>query len=241
VGSSRGFLKADYGQNQLRILAEVATDEVMKERFRKGIDSHARIVTKLFSIPLETMTKEERSKGKAVNFGFAFGMQPEGFIGYAKSEYNVTFPLEEAKKAQQIFSEENPGVHRWQQQHEDAYGAAAKPVETRSVLGRRRMGVWKYTEKLNSGIQSSEADGAKLAMSLLYERRHAYPDVRLVLIVHDEMLVECDLVRAEQAKDFVVACMREGMGAVLKELDPAVDAAVFVDWGVTPAEGKEDG
>jgi DNA polymerase-1 len=232
--SGRVFIKADYSQNQLRILAEVAGDAVMKERFRKGVDSHSRIVTLLFGIPPDEMTKQERNKGKAVNFGFAFGQQPKGFIGYAKSEYNVSFTEEEAKAAQQVFWQENPGIAAWQRQFRDPFGAPPNPVETRSVLGRRRMGVWKYPEKLNSGIQGSEADGAKLAMALMYERRAEAPDVGVVLMIHDELLVSCDVATAERAKAFVVSCMREGMGAVLKELDPAVEAEVFLDWGVTP-------
>jgi DNA polymerase-1 len=237
-GSGRWLIKADYSQNQLRILAEFADDGEMKKRFREDLDSHARIVTLLFGIPPERMTKEERNKGKAVNFGFAFGQQPRGFIGYAKSEYNVTFTYDQAVAAQKVFWKENPGIAVWQKQFRDPYGAVPNPIETRSVLGRRRKGVWKYTEKLSSGIQGSEADGAKLAMALMYERRAEAPGVRLMLMIHDEMLAGCDLARAEEARAFVVGCMREGMGAVLKELDPEVEAEVYLDWGVTPAQAS---
>jgi DNA polymerase I len=109
-------------------------------------------------------------------------------------------------------------------------------IETRTLAGRRRLGVGKFTEKLNTPVQGSGADGLKLALGLLWERRAACPSASPVLVVHDEIVVECDEEDAERAREWMVEAMRDGMAAVLKQVPVEAEAMVARDWSGTPME-----
>jgi DNA polymerase-1 len=106
-------------------------------------------------------------------------------------------------------------------------------VETRTLSGRRRLGVERFTEKLNTPVQGTGADGLKLALGLLHETRNEVPSAMPVLTVHDEIVLECDRQDAERARLWLERCMREGMSELLKRVPVEVEGQVGRDWSMT--------
>jgi DNA polymerase I-like protein with 3'-5' exonuclease and polymerase domains len=93
----------------------------------------------------------------------------------------------------------------------------------------------KLTNRLNAPVQGTAADGLKLALDLLWERRGECPRAVPVLVCHDEVVVECDADKAEEAKEWLVQAMKDGMDAVVNVMGPhipiEVEASVSKTWG----------
>jgi DNA polymerase-1 len=103
-------------------------------------------------------------------------------------------------------------------------------MTTRTLMGRKRFGVEKFTEKLNTPVQGSGADGLKLALGRLWETRDRCPAARPVLAVHDELVLEVPADAAEAAREWLVACMTRGMQTVLRQVPVVVEARVVRDY-----------
>jgi DNA polymerase-1 len=99
------------------------------------------------------------------------------------------------------------------------------------LAGRRRLAVARFTEKLNTPVQGTGADGLKKALALLWERRAECPGVVPVLAVHDEIVVECDAVQAEAAADWLKRAMLDGMAPLVMPVPVAVEVTVAPTWG----------
>ncbi|HYH69232.1 MAG TPA: DNA polymerase, partial [Urbifossiella sp.] len=102
---------------------------------------------------------------------------------------------------------------------------------TRTLAGRRRLGVTRYTEKLNTPIQGSSADGLKRALALLWERRGQCPGAFPVLVVHDEIVVECDADREEEAAVWLRVAMVDGMAPLVSPVPVEVEVSAGPTWG----------
>src|SRR5215210_5646192 len=210
--AGRVLVVADYSQIELRIAAKISGDKRMLAAFANGEDIHA--ITARSLTGREEVTKQERKLAKAVNFGLLYGMSPGGLRNYARASYGVEMTKEEAERYWQHFFETYPGLRAW---HDREYRQLKKhgSTETRTLTGRRRTGVTKLTERLNSPVQGAGADGLKLALALLYERRGKCPGAVPILAVHDEIVVECPEEQAEEVAVFVEEIMVTGMDKVL--------------------------
>ena len=132
------------------------------------------------------------------------------------------------------FFETYPGLKRWHDNERRVWQRGE--TETRTLTGRRRMNVEKLTDRLNAPVQGTGADGLKLALALLWERRSECPEAVPVLLCHDEVVVECDAKQAVDAQVWLETAMIEGMGAFLngtEEVDVAVEveARIARSWG----------
>ena len=221
----RVMIKADYAQIELRIVAEMAPDARMKQAFAEGKDLHATTATHLLGKgEEEDVTSDERQLAKAVNFGLIYGMGAKALTKYARTNFGQDLDESEAAGIRRRYFEAYPGIRIWQQ-------IQGRETETRTVLGRRRIldSDRHYTARLNSPVQGTGADGLKLALVKMWESRDdidAFP----VLAIHDEIVVECPTDKAEEAKAWLVRCMREGMEEFLKEVPIVVDAEVRRTW-----------
>src|SRR5208283_5115175 len=163
-----------------------------------------RTAAAMLGIDESEVSDDDRASAKPVNFGFPFGMGAERFVMNALTGYNVTFTLAEARRHKEVYLRTYRGVARWQ-----AKMRALMPIEVRTASGRirrfndRRKG---YCERLNTPIQGTAADGMKEALILLHRRLPAL-GARLVLCVHDEVLVEAPKDRAEEVKAVVESSM----------------------------------
>jgi DNA polymerase-1 len=222
----RVLVKADYSQLQLRIAAKVAGDRAMLDAYARGEDLHtltARQITGKAEV-----SKAERQLAKAVNFGLLFGLGAKGLRGYARSNYGLDLTEAEARRYRKEFFAAYPGLARWHRR-----AGASSATECRTLAGRRRLLDDKtpYTHRLNSPVQGAEADGAKLALALLWERRDQCPGAAPVLFVHDENVVECDEGQADAAAGWLKQAMLDGMAGVLDPVPVEVEVQIARTWG----------
>ena len=188
------LVDADYSQIELRLLAHISGDEGMRAAFRAGGDFHAETAAKVFGVAREDVTHEMRRRAKAVNFGIVYGISPFSLA----QDIGVT--QKEAKAYMDAYFATFPGVRAYM----DAVVEQAKRdgwVET--LYHRRRdlpelkssnfnMRAFGERVALNMPIQGTAADIMKLAMIAVWKRLRAeLPAARLVLQVHDELIVEC--------------------------------------------------
>jgi DNA polymerase-1 len=211
--AGRVLVVADYSQIELRIAAKISREERMLAAFANGEDIHT--ITARSLTGREEITKQERKLAKAVNFGLLYGMSSGGLSNYARASYGVEMSREDAERYWREYFETYPGLKAW---HDREYRQLKKhgSTETRTLTGRRRTGVTKLTERLNSPVQGTGADGIKLALALLYERRGECPGATPILAVHDEIVVEVDV--RDQAKDvegWLEKAMVDGMDEIL--------------------------
>jgi hypothetical protein len=94
--------------------------------------------------------------------------------------------------------------------------------ETHTLTGRRCRGVERLTDRLNAPVQGTAADGLKLALALLWERRAECPEAVPVLVCHDEIVVECEADKAEEGKEWLVQAMKDDMDAVVNVKGPRI-------------------
>ncbi len=226
-GAGRVFVKADYSQIELRIAAEIAKDRRMIEAFQRGEDLHT--LTARLVLGREAVTPEDRQAAKALNFGLLYGMGVQRFRDYAELHYGVQLSLEEAAELRRAWFRTYPGVRRWHRAQPDG------EAETRTLGGRKRIGVKSFTEKLNTPVQGTGADGLKAALALLWTTRDRCPSAVPVLVVHDEIVLECDVAEAEQAAVWLSECMRQGMAQFLRRVPVDVETKIIADYGGTPA------
>jgi DNA polymerase-1 len=224
--AGRILIKADYSQLQLRVAARIAGDKRMLEAYAKGLDLHTLTARSLTG--KAEVSKEERQLAKAVNFGLLFGLGAKGLRYYAKSEYGLDLSLEEAGRYRRAFFATYGGLARW---HRAAGAATAR--ECRTLAGRRRLlhELTPYTHRLNTPVQGCEADGAKLAMALLWERRGQVPGAVPVLFCHDEIVVEAGEDQADAAAAWLQAAMVEAMAPQIDPVPAEVEVKIAPTWG----------
>ncbi len=189
----RKLVSADYSQIELRILASISGDEVMREAFREGIDIHTRTASEVFGVPLEKVTEAMRRNAKAVNFGIVYGISD---FGLAR---NLGIPVKRAAEYIRRYFERFPGVRAYM----DGIIAKAKAEGyVTTLLGRRRYlpelksnnyNIRSFGERaaLNTPIQGTAADIIKLAMIDVHQKlQYGAYNSRLILQVHDELIID---------------------------------------------------
>ena len=224
------LVDADYSQIELRVLAHMSGDETMIEAFREGQDIHARTASEVYGVPLEQVTHEMRSASKAVNFGIVYGISD---FTLAK---NISVSRKEAREFIERYFERYPGVKRYMDA-EVAEGREKGYVTT--LMGRRRylpelasanFNLRSFGERcaMNSPIQGTAADIIKLAMIRVADalRKGGYK-ARLILQVHDELIVEAPEDEQERVRALLKDCM-EGVAALAVPLK--TDISVGRDW-----------
>ncbi|MCR5825077.1 MAG: DNA polymerase I [Oscillospiraceae bacterium] len=195
------LVDADYSQIELRLLAHIADDKTMQEAFRSGEDIHTVTASQAFGVPLAQVTKELRSHAKAVNFGIVYGISA---FSLAK---DIGVSVAEAKAYIENYLTRFSGVRHYMTDVVERAKAAGW-VET--LMHRRRalpelaasnFQTRSFGERvaLNMPIQGTAADIIKLAMVRVDERlRREGLQGRLILQVHDELIVECPEAEAER-------------------------------------------
>ena len=200
----------------------------MLAAYRAGEDLHTLTAAAVLGRSNGTVRPEDRQAAKALNFGLLYGMGAERLREHAATNYGVQLSDDEAVRFRERFFQTYPGLRRWHRSHSEGL------LDTRTLAGRRRRRVSKFTEKLNTPIQGTGADGLKVALALLWETRGRCPSAAPVLVVHDEIVVECDATEAGRAEEWVRECMTKGMAGLLHEVPVVVETKVARDWSGTP-------
>ena len=222
------FVNADYAAIELRVAAQITCDVPLREVFARGGDPHVKTAAQLLRKTEHEVTQAERQRAKAVGFGFLFGMGAATFVSHALATYGVAFTLVEAAEFKRMFLTTYPGIAKWQREARQDY-RRSQSVSTAS--GRRRVLVAEedFTHRLNTPVQGTAADGIKNAIVILRPRL-AGLGARIVLAIHDELLVETPIAVAGEAKRLVEAAMIEGMREFVPDVPIAVVARIQRSW-----------
>ncbi len=215
AGEGKLLADADYSQIELRVLAALANDEVMIKTFAEGRDIHAETAASVFNQPIEWVDDDLRRKAKAVNFGIVYGI---GAFSLAK---DIDTSVAAAKKYIDDYLEHFSGVKKYMEEtvknaEKDGYAVTLfgrrrfipeilSPNKTIKALGKRIA--------MNTPIQGTAADIIKIAMVRVYRRlKIELPEAKLILQVHDELIVEAPENLAQKAAEI----LREEMESAVK-------------------------
>ena len=201
AGPGCKLVDADYSQIELRILAHISGDETMKNAFLTGQDIHRSTAAKIYGLPLEMVTPQLRSSAKAVNFGIVYG------IGAFSLARDIGVTVKEADDFIKNYLATFPGVKEYM----DSTIAAGRENGYVTTLFGRRRALPELTSKnfnlrslgermaMNTPIQGTAADVIKLAMVRVWRRlRDEGLAARLILQVHDELIVEAPAAEVRQ-------------------------------------------
>ena len=204
------FLDADYSQVELRVLAHMSNDETMIEAFNSGADIHTISASQVFKVPVEEVSKQLRSKAKAVNFGIVYGISEFGLAEQIDIKRN------EAKQYIEQYLETYHGIKTFMS---DVVEDAKRKGYVSTIFGRRRCipelssnnyMVRKFGDRvaMNTPIQGTAADIMKIAMIKVYnELKQRGLKSKIVLQIHDELLLEVVL----EEKEEVAKLLKESM------------------------------
>lgn len=200
------YIDADYSQIELRVLAHMSEDTHMVQAFKDGEDIHRQAASKVFKTPMEEVTKEQRSNAKAVNFGIVYGISDFG-LG---EQLGISRKI--AKQYIEEYLQEYAGIKNFM---DDMKEKAKETGYVETLFNRRRYipelksnnyMVRQFGERaaMNTPIQGTAADIMKIAMINVYKRLiEEKLDAKIVLQVHDEMMIEAPLAEAEKVKKIV--------------------------------------
>ena len=229
AGPGRLLVSADYSQVELRVLAHVSQDPALLEAFRNGEDIHARTAALVYDLPPDQVNPDQRRNAKTINFGLIYGM------GAQKLAQELKISTTQAKDFIARYFERLQGLKEF---YEGVEASARKHGFVTTLGGRRRLlpdinsasgqaAALARRQAINTVIQGSAADIIKLAMlAVARDERLRELDARLLLQVHDELLLEVPADAAEEAGTLVARLMQDVCPAG-KELS----VPLLVDWG----------
>ena len=226
----RIFIDADYSQIELRVLAHISKDKHMIDAFKNNEDIHKQAASKVLGIPIEKVTKEQRSEAKAVNFGIVYGISDYGLA------QQLGISNKKAKEYIKQYLEKYSGVKAFmdnivEKAKEDGY------VET--LFHRRRyipelksnnymIRQFGSRAAMNTPIQGTAADIMKIAMINVFNKlQEENLDAKLVLQIHDELIIECNEKIKEKVKEILQDCMEN---AVKLDVPLNVETSEATSW-----------
>ncbi|MBK5251054.1 MAG: DNA polymerase I [Peptostreptococcaceae bacterium] len=226
----RKLVDADYSQIELRVLAHLSKDKGLIEAFNNGIDIHTLTASQVFDVPVEEVTSEQRGRAKGVNFGIIYGISDFGLSD------NIGISIKEAASYIDQYFKKYPDVKNFMDNQIDE---AKKLGYVRTMFNRKRFipelksnnrNLRAFGERtaMNTPIQGSAADIIKIAMIKIYrELKDRELKSKLVLQIHDELIIETEASEIEEIKEL----MRRNMEcAVEMEVPLTVDMKVGESW-----------
>ncbi len=224
------LIAADYSQIELRIVASMAEDKKMIEIFKKGDDIHTATAAAINNVPLNEVTKDMRRAAKEVNFGVLYGM---GSFGLAS---RTGISVAEAKEFIEKYFEQFAGVKKYM---DETLRVARETGYVETLFGRKR-----YIPDLNASnfqlrsaaermavnmpIQGTAADLMKMAMIAVYENIKDTKDVKIIMQVHDELVLEVKKGLEDEISEMLVETM---VGVVQLKVPVEVSVGVGRRWG----------
>ena len=224
------YIDADYSQVELRVLAHISKDENMMQAFLHDEDVHKQAASKVLGIPIEEVTKEQRSSAKAVNFGIVYGISDFGL-----SE-QLGISRKEAKNYIEQYLEKYSGIQKFMN---DIVEEAKEKGYVETLFHRRRyipelksnnymVRQFGARAAMNTPIQGTAADIMKIAMITTYKKlKEMNLDAQIVLQVHDELILECNI----NQKDIVAKLLKESMeNAIKMDVPLKVETSEAINW-----------
>lgn len=227
----RTLISLDYSQIELRLLAHIAHIDPLIEAFRAGEDIHTMTAAEVFDLPKASVTREIRSKAKAINFGIIYGISP---FGLAKQ---LKIRQAEAKNYIEAYFRKYPGIRTFM---DEMIALARKQGYVETIMKRRcftpeihskNPAVRGFSERqaINAPLQGSNADIIKRAMIRIHEEiQKRNFDAQMILQVHDELVIEAEESQAEQV---ALAARSIMQGVVQLKVPLLVDYSWGSNWG----------
>ena len=232
AAEGNALLSVDYSQIELRIVAHMAQDEAMLAAFRSGQDIHATTAAAVFGVPLEAVSKEQRRRAKAINFGLIYGMSAFGLTR------STELTLAEAEDFVSTYFKQFPGIKRFL---DETRRLATSQGYVETLLGRRRyfpglksqlnrnLKSREEREAINAPIQGSAADIMKLAMFRIPGKlKEAGLNGQMLLQVHDEVVIECPYAELVKTARLIAQTMES---AYSLNIPLSTDARWGLNWG----------
>ena len=228
--AGRVLVDADYSQIELRVLAHVADDKAMQHAFKSGTDIHTATAARVYGLPEMMITPELRRSAKAVNFGIVYG------IGAYSLSQDIKTSVAEAKRLIESYLEGFSGVAEYMKK---TVKNGERDGFVSTLFGRRRFipelrnknkVVHALGERIamNTPIQGSAADIIKIAMNRVYRAlKNEAPDAKLILQVHDELIVECSDTDKDKVKEILT---REMRAAASLKVELETDVHIGENW-----------
>ena len=229
-GEGKKLISADYSQIELRLIAEISGEDNMIKAFQDGEDIHASTAAKLFKIPLEEVSKTQRSQAKTVNFGIIYG---QGAFALAEQ---TGLSRTEAKQMIEAYFETYPKLKKYMAEQVDK---ARQNGYVETILGRKRhlkdinsnnFVVRGHAERnaVNAPVQGSAADVVKMAMiKIQKELEEKNLATKMLLQVHDELVFEAPIEEVETAKALIKTQMES---AIETQVPLLVEVGVGDNW-----------
>ena len=224
------FVDADYSQIELRVLAHMSGDEKLIEAYREAKDIHAATASQVFHVPYDEVTDQQRRNAKAVNFGIVYGQSSFGL------SQGLSISRKEAQDYINDYFKTYPKIKAFL---DGLVSSAKEKGYAVSVFGRRRpvpeLKASNFMQRsfgervaMNSPIQGTAADIMKIAMNRVYSRlmREGLKS-RLILQIHDELLIEAPTEEAEYAKEILEEEMK---AAANLSVALETDCHIGTDW-----------
>lgn len=223
---------ADFSQEELRLLAEFSGDKAFRQAFLDGDDFHKSTAAQIFKIPLDKVVKSDRDLAKRMNFLLTYGG------GAPKFAMSAGIPVEEAEAIMKSYFSTFKSVDRWLKYQQNQ---VLNSREARSVSGRVGKYDFDYSdwgsrshaqrEAANFPMQASGADILKRAMRVFYNTtKHLHPLVKLVNIVHDELIVECPDELVQDVSEMLESSMRQSWKESVHHVDIKIDTTILQYW-----------
>lgn len=232
AGPGQALLSVDYSQIELRIVAHMSGDEAMLAAFRAGQDIHTATAAAIYAVPIEAVTRPMRQNAKSINFGLVYGMSAFGLSRYSG------LTLAESENFVKAYFQQFPGVKRYL---DGIRRMAASQGYVETLLGRRRyfpnlknapnpnVRMREEREAINAPIQGTAADIMKIAMLRVPRAlEEAGLRGRMLLQVHDELVIECPVEEVQAT----ARAVKQAMESAYELSIPLVaEAKVGEKWG----------
>ena len=224
------LIDADYSQIELRLLAAMSGDEVMTEAFLNGEDIHRRTAAKVFGVPEDEVTHEQRAAAKTVNFSIVYGVSDFGL----STDLGISF--REASALIKSYEEQFPKITSYLdglKKKGEEEGSVSTMYGRKRILSElrspnRNVRNFGLRAAMNTPVQGTAADIIKIAMNKVYlALREQVPESKLIMTVHDELIVECD----KKDADLVSSILKEQMESAATLPVPLVaEVGTGADW-----------
>ena len=236
-GRGKSFLCLDYSQQEFRLAGALTKEGKIIDAYKKGLDMHTATASEIFDTPLESVTKDQRDKGKTINFSVLYGSTKYGLA------YKLQVNIFQAEEFLNKFEKSFPQLSLFKKIMEDAIWLNKY---SRTPLGRRRYFEKKILfsdykeaqnfesrtkrEGFNHIFQSCGADATKEAMCLIYYNNPFGDKLHLCMQIHDEIVTEVADDIKEEAKIFQIKCMKDSLQQYLGEIPAMVDGPITKVW-----------
>ncbi|MGB9940242.1 DNA polymerase [Methanosarcina sp.] len=235
AASGYKIITADYSQIELRILGQVSQDKEFLRAYNSGEDLHQLTASKIYRVPLDQVTKVQRTVAKKVNFGLSYGLWVPGLIKNLR-QAEITLGTEEAEKVIKDYFKAYPSVksYLWDISEEGAKKFALKNKAGRYIKFERTLDKSKINsvkrQSKNLPIQSLCADMIKVAMANIFLKLEPKGVIRFVNTIHDELCFEAPEAMAEEVAQIVKEEMEKAGKVYLKDLPCVAEVTVADCW-----------